>query len=113
MQDNILASDQVVTDAAYALEETDGDIASDHKGNGRHGSRRRGGVAAERCTCETEPYLMPPATVVTRTIAYILAADPDGMEGDSFNDGNYFMYIDVTDENIEASEVGTRSSLFE
>ena len=103
VQGNILASDQVVTDAAYALEETDGDIidkvmaameAADEAGGDR------------RCTCETEP--VPDASCHSRNahVAYILAADPDDMEGDSFNDGNYFMYIDVTDENIEASENG-------
>lgn len=103
VQGNILASDYVVTSAARAMEEADGDIldkvmaameAADDAGGDR------------RCTCETEP--VPDAACDGRNahVAYILAADRDDPEGDSFNDGEYFMYIDVTDENIESHENG-------
>lgn len=103
VQGNILASDYVVTHAAQALEEADGDIidkvmaameAADDAGGDR------------RCTCETEP--VPDAACDGRNahVAYILAADRDDPEGDSFNNGDYFMYIDVTDENIEPHENG-------
>ncbi len=103
VQGNILASDYVVTNAAQALEEADGDItdkvmaameAADDAGGDR------------RCTCETEP--VPDAACDGRNahVAYILAADRDDPEGDSFNNGDYFMYIDVTDENIEPHENG-------
>lgn len=103
VQGNILASDAVVTNAARALEQTQGDIldkvmaameAADDAGGDR------------RCTCETEP--VPDAACDGRNahVAYILAADPDDPEGESFNDGDYFMYIDVTDENIESHENG-------
>ena len=33
-------------------------------------------------------------------VAYILAADPDDAEGESFNDGDYSMYINVTDPDL-------------
>ncbi len=103
VQGNILASDFVVTNAARALEETEGDIidrviaameAADDAGGDR------------RCTCETEP--VPDAACDGRNahVAYVLAADRDDPEGDSFNDGDYFMYLDVTDENIESHENG-------
>lgn len=103
VQGNILASDYVVTNAARALEDADGDIidkvmaameAADDAGGDR------------RCTCETAP--VPDAACDGRNahVAYILAADRDDPEGDSFNDGEYFMYIDVTDENIEPHENG-------
>lgn len=103
VQGNILASDYVVTNAARALEDADGDIidkvmaameAADDAGGDR------------RCTCETAP--VPDAACDGRNahVAYILAADRDDPEGDSFNDGEYFMYIDVTDENIESHENG-------
>ena len=103
VQGNILASDYVVTNAAQALEEADGDItdkvmaameAADDAGGDR------------RCTCETEP--VPDAACDGRNahVAYILAADRDDPEGDSFNNGDYFMFIDVTDENIEPHENG-------
>ena len=39
-------------------------------------------------------------------MACILAADRGNPEGESFNDGDYHMYIDVTDENIESHENG-------
>ncbi len=103
VQGNILASDFVVTNAARALEETEGDIidrviaameAADDAGGDR------------RCTCETEP--VPDAACDGRNahVAYVLAADRDDPEGNSFNDGDYFMYLDVTDENIESHENG-------
>ena len=103
VQGNILASDHVVTNAADALKEAEGDVidkviaameAADEAGGDR------------RCTCETEP--VPDAACYSRNahVAYILAADPDDPEGNSFNNGDYFMYIDVTDENIEAGENG-------
>lgn len=103
VQGNILASDFVVTNAARALEETEGDIidrviaameAADDAGGDR------------RCTCETEP--VPDAACDGRNahVAYVLAADRDDPEGNSFNDGDYFMYLDVTDENIEPHENG-------
>ena len=103
VQGNILASDFVVTNAARALEETEGDVidrviaameAADDAGGDR------------RCTCETEP--VPDAACDGRNahVAYVLAADRDDPEGNSFNDGDYFMYLDVTDENIESHENG-------
>ena len=103
VQGNILASDFVVTNAAEAFEDEDGDIldrvmaameAADDAGGDR------------RCTCETEP--VPDAACDGRNahVAYILAADRRDPEGESFNDGDYYMYIDVTDENIESHENG-------
>lgn len=103
VQGNILASDFVVTNAAEAFEDEDGDIldrvmaameAADDAGGDR------------RCTCETEP--VPDAACDGRNahVAYILAADRRDPEGESFNDGEYYMYIDVTDENIESHENG-------
>lgn len=103
VQGNILASDAVVNNAAEALESSDGDIldrvmaameAADEAGGDR------------RCTCDTEP--VPDAECDGRNahVAYILAADRSDPEGDSFNDGDYFMYIDVTDENIGPEENG-------
>jgi len=103
VQGNILASDLVVTNAAEAFEDEDGDIldkvmaameAADDAGGDR------------RCTCETEP--VPDAACDGRNahVAYILAADRGDPEGASFNDGDYHMYIDVTDENIESQENG-------
>jgi len=103
VQGNILASDAVVANAARALENADGNIidkvmaameAADAAGGDR------------RCTCDSEPVPEAPCDGKNAHVAYILAADPDDAEGDSFNDGDYYMFIDVTDENIESDENG-------
>lgn len=102
VQGNILASDAVVQNAARALERAPGDIldkvmaameAADEAGGDR------------RCTCE-DPPPVPDAPCDGRNahVAYILAADPEDPEGESFNDGDYFMFIDVTDQNIRPDE---------
>ena len=101
VQGNILASDMVVHKAAIALEAAEGDVldkvmaameAADEAGGDR------------RCTCETEP--VPDAACDSRNahVAYILAADRNDAEGVSFNDGDYRMFIDVTDQNIQPNE---------
>ena len=101
VQGNILASDAVVQNAARAMERAEGDIldkvmaameAADAAGGDR------------RCTCETPPVPDAPCDGRNAHVAYLLAADPDDPEGESFNDGDYFMFIDVTDQNIESAE---------
>jgi len=103
VQGNILASDAVVNNAAAALEGAEGDViakvmaameAADAAGGDR------------RCTCATEPVPDAPCEGRNAHVAYILAADRDDPVGESFNDGDYHMFIDVTDENIESHENG-------
>lgn len=103
VQGNILASDAVVQNAARALEAADGDVldkvmaameAADDAGGDR------------RCTCETEPVPDAPCDGRNAHVAYIIAADEDDAEGESFNDGEYHMFIDVHDQNIESHENG-------
>ncbi|MDX1494765.1 MAG: hypothetical protein R3253_11925, partial [Longimicrobiales bacterium] len=57
-----------------------------------------------RCTCETPPVPDAPCDGRNAHVAYLLAADPDDPEGESFNDGEYHLFLDVTDQNIEAHE---------
>lgn len=103
VQGNILASDAVVRNAARALEQAEGDVldkvmaameAADDAGGDR------------RCTCETEPVPDAPCDGRNAHVAYIVAADRSDPEGSSFNDGDYFMFIDVHDQNIESHENG-------
>lgn len=103
VQGNILASDAVVNNAAAALESAEGDVldkvmaameAADAAGGDR------------RCTCDSEPVPDADCDGKNAHVAYILAADRDDAEGSSFNDGDYHMFIDVTDENIEPHENG-------
>ncbi|NNF13313.1 MAG: DUF1028 domain-containing protein [Gemmatimonadetes bacterium] len=101
VQGNILASDAVVQNAARDMERAEGDVvekvmaameAADAAGGDR------------RCTCDTPPVPDAPCDGRNAHVAYILAADPDDAEGESFNDGDYYMFIDVTDQNIESDE---------
>jgi len=103
VQGNILASDAVVVNAARALEEASGDM-TDKVMAAMEAADDAGGDS--RCTCETEPVPDAPCDGRNAHVAYILAADRDDPEGESFNDGEYAMYIDVTDENIEPHENG-------
>jgi uncharacterized Ntn-hydrolase superfamily protein len=103
VQGNILTSDAVVLNAARALEETSGDI-TDKVMAAMEAADQAGGDS--RCTCETEPVPDAPCDGRTAHVAYIVAADRDDPEGESFNDGDYGMFIDVTDQNIESHENG-------
>jgi len=101
VQGNILASDAVVTEAAAALEAADGDIL-DRVMAAMEAADAAGGD--RRCTCDTEPVPEAPCDSRNAHVAYMLAADPDDPEGESFNDGDYHMFIDVTDQNIQPTE---------
>ncbi|MDX1647392.1 MAG: DUF1028 domain-containing protein [Longimicrobiales bacterium] len=101
VQGNILASDEVVRDAARAMEQADGDI-TDRVMAAMEAADAAGGD--RRCTCETSPVPDAPCDGRNAHVAYILAADPDDPEGESFNDGDYTMFIEVTDQNIEGEE---------
>ncbi len=101
IQGNILASDAVVHDAIEAFKDEDGTI-TDRVMAAMEAADEAGGDS--RCTCETEPVLDVPCDSRNAHVAYMLAADRDDAEGESFNDGEYFMYLNVTDDNITSGE---------
>ena len=101
IQGNILASEAVVYDAIQAFKNEDGTI-TDRVMAAMEAADEAGGDS--RCTCETEPVLDVPCESKNAHVAYILAADPDDTIGESFNDGKYFMYLNVTDDNITSGE---------
>lgn len=103
IQGNILASDAVVHDAVDAFEAEGGSL-TDRVMAAMDAADAAGGDV--RCTCESEPLPDQGRTCTNRTshVAYLLAADPDDPEGDSFNDGEYALYLDVTDENLRPGE---------
>ncbi len=103
IQGNILASEAVVNSAAEALEKATGTLA-DRVMAAMEAADEAGGDV--RCTCKTEPVPKAPCDSRNAHVAYLLVADPDDPEGDSFNDGDYRMYIHVTDENIKPHENG-------
>jgi uncharacterized Ntn-hydrolase superfamily protein len=101
IQGNILASDDVVYEAVRRFMGAEGTL-TDRVMAAMEGADEAGGDV--RCTCETEP--VPDAACHGRNahVAYILAADPNDPVGESFNDGAYALYINVTDDNIEPHE---------
>ena len=102
VQGNILASDDVVHNAVAAFKDEAGTMA-DRVMAAMEAADDAGGDV--RCTCESEPLLdHVPCDGKTSHVAYILVADADDPEGESFNDGEYSLYIDVNDENIEEGE---------
>ena len=102
VQGNILASDDVVHLAVAAFKDEAGSMA-DRVMAAMEAADDAGGDV--RCTCESEPLLdHVPCDGKTSHVAYILVADADDTEGESFNDGEYSLYIDVTDENIREGE---------
>jgi uncharacterized Ntn-hydrolase superfamily protein len=101
IQGNILASDAVISDAVAAFETTQGTLA-DRVMAAMEAADAAGGD--RRCSCATEP--VPDAVCEHRTahVAYLLQAEPDDASGASFNDGDYSLYINVTDQNIRPDE---------
>jgi len=102
IQGNILASNWVVQDAVTAIEETGGTI-TDRVMAAMEAADRAGGD--RRCTCETEPVPDAPCEYRHAHVAYILAADPeDPVDEEGFNDGDFALYLSVTDQDIAADE---------
>ena len=101
IQGNILASDAVVHYAVRVFKETQGTM-TDRVMAAMEAADEAGGDV--RCTCESEPVLDVPCDSKNAHVAYMLAADRDDPEGGSFNDGEYFLYLNVTDQNIVSGE---------
>ncbi len=101
VQGNILASDEVVHDGVDAFLATEGELG-DRVMAAMEAADRAGGD--RRCTCDTEPIPDAQCTAKTSHVAYIVIADPDDPPGDSHNDGDYFLFTDVDDENIRPHE---------
>lgn len=103
IQGNILASDEVVTAAMAAFKGAAGGL-TDRVMAAMEAADATGGD--KRCTCETRP--LPAATAAceskTSHVAYILRADPVDKPGRSFNDGEYAMYVAVTNDDITPVE---------
>ncbi len=101
IQGNILASDAVVHDALAAFHAADGDV-TDRVMAAMEAADAAGGDS--RCTCATEPVPDAPCTARTSFVAYLLVADPDDPSGASYNDGDYHLYLNVTDDALDPGE---------
>ncbi|MDT8370176.1 MAG: DUF1028 domain-containing protein [Longimicrobiales bacterium] len=103
IQGNILESDLVVIEAVEAFLEEDGTVL-DRVMGAMEAAGNAGGDS--RCSCRTQPV---PETEIACThraahVAYIAAAKPEDAIGEGHSDGDYSLWIDVTDENTLPSE---------
>jgi len=101
IQGNILMSEDVVHAAVAALEKQKGSL-TDRVMAAMEAADAKGGD--KRCSCDTEPRVDAPCNGKTAHVAYMLRADKTDRNKESYNDGDYAMYIDVTDDNIEPTE---------
>lgn len=101
IQGNILSSNAVVQNAVRAFEGAEGSL-TDRAMAAMEAADAAGGD--NRCTCETAPVPEAPCSTRTAHVAYLLAADPTDPEGTSHNDGQYALFINVTDQNILPDE---------
>jgi len=101
VQGNILFGDQVVMMAALAFTRATGTMA-DRVMAAMEAADQYGGDA--RCNCGNNPLAQLPCDDKTSHVAYIAIADKDDAVGVTHNDGKYFAYLSVTDENTTAGE---------
>ncbi len=101
IQGNILTSDDVVHMAAAAFTSEKGSL-TDRVMAAMEAADRKGGD--KRCTCDSEPKVDAPCTTKTAHVSYILRAEKTDRNRQSFNDGDYAMYLSVTNEDIKPTE---------
>jgi uncharacterized Ntn-hydrolase superfamily protein len=101
VQGNILFNDDVAYDAALWFTKSTGTLA-DRVMAAMEGADAAGGD--KRCTCEEPPRPAAPCAGKTAHVAYIAVANREDAQGSSHNDGDYYLYLSVTDENIQPHE---------
>jgi uncharacterized Ntn-hydrolase superfamily protein len=101
VQGNILFSERVTYDGALAFTRATGTLA-DRVMAAMEAADEAGGD--RRCTCEEAPKPAAPCDGKTAHVAYIAVADKDDSAGTSHSDGDYYLYLSVTDENIQPHE---------
>ena len=101
VQGNILFSDDVAYEAALAFTKAKGTLA-DRVMAAMEGADAAGGD--RRCTCEEPPLPEAPCQGKTAHVSYIAIANKDDAPGRSHNDGDYYAYLSVTDENVKPQE---------
>ena len=101
MQGNTLLGDQVVYQAALAFTRATGTLA-DHVMAAMEAADANGGD--HRCNCGNNPLDFVPCDNKTSHVAYIAIANKDDQIGVTHNDGKYFAYIAVGDNDIKKGE---------
>lgn len=103
VQGNTLLGDQVVYAAALAFTRADGPLA-DRVMSAMEAADANGGD--HRCNCGNNPLDFVPCDDKTAHVAYITMANKDDRIGVTHNDGKYYAYISVTDDNTKKGESG-------
>lgn len=101
IQGNILKSEEVVTSAVEAFTKAAGSL-SDRVMAAMEAADARGGDS--RCSCDRGPKIEAPCTAKTAHVAYLLQAQKTDQNGESYNDGDYALFISVTDRDITPQE---------
>jgi uncharacterized Ntn-hydrolase superfamily protein len=103
VQGNTLLGDQVMHMAALAFTRATGTLA-DRVMAAMEAADTYGGD--HRCNCGNNPIEFVPCDNKTSHVAYIAIAEKDDEVGVTHNDGKYYAYISVTDDNIKPGESG-------
>jgi uncharacterized Ntn-hydrolase superfamily protein len=103
IQGNILTSKDVVHDAVAAFKDATGEL-TDRVMAAMLAADAQGGDS--RCSCDNprNPTVAAPCTTKHAHVAYLLRADATDPAGPAYNEGTYSLFIDVTDQNIQANE---------
>lgn len=101
IQGNILRSEEVVTAAVDAFKRARGTLA-DRVMAAMEMADAKGGDS--RCSCDSEPKVKAACDVKTAHVAYLLRAERNDRVGESFNDGEYAMYLSATNADIRPTE---------
>ncbi len=101
IQGNILTNADVVHDAVKAFVANTGAL-TDRVMAAMEAADGKGGDS--RCSCERGPRLEAPCETRTAHVAYILRSEPGDKAGESHSDGQYAMYLSVTNEDILPAE---------
>jgi uncharacterized Ntn-hydrolase superfamily protein len=103
IQGNILTSDAVVKDAVAAFIKATGSL-TDRVMAAMEAADAAGGDS--RCSCDNprNPVVAAPCTTKHAHVAYLLRAEAGDASGPAYNEGRYSLFIDVTDQNIQADE---------
>jgi uncharacterized Ntn-hydrolase superfamily protein len=103
VQGNTLLGDQVMHQAALAFTRATGTLA-DRVMAAMEAADVNGGD--HRCNCGANPMEFVPCDNKTAHVAYIAIAEKTDEVGVTHNDGKYYAYISVTDDNIKPGESG-------
>jgi uncharacterized Ntn-hydrolase superfamily protein len=104
VQGNTLLGDAVVHQAALAFTRANKGTMADRVMAAMEAADQFGGDS--RCNCGVSVLDFVPCDNKTAHVAYIAIAEKDDAMGTSHNDGQYYAYISVTDDNTKKGESG-------